>query len=105
VTADSFPPRRSILSKLRGRSAAELRSRGMQLAHAWMERAGLSSLTTDLFDYDLPAHLIAQTPAARRDGSRLLVVDRASGALSHHLFSDLPQFLRGLHDAFAITLS
>ena len=50
MTADSFPPRRSILSKLRGRSAAELRSRGMQLAHAWMERAGLSSLTGEPTD-------------------------------------------------------
>ena len=50
MTADAFPPRRSILSKLRGRSAAELRSRGMQLAHAWMERAGLSSLTGEPTD-------------------------------------------------------
>lgn len=54
----------------------------------------MSSLNTDLFDYDLPAHLIAQTPTARRDGSRLLVVDRATGAVSHHRFSDLPEFLR-----------
>jgi S-adenosylmethionine:tRNA ribosyltransferase-isomerase len=52
-------------------------------------------LPTHLFDYDLPAHLIAQTPAARRDSSRLLVVDRATRTVAHHLFSDLPQFLRG----------
>ena len=52
------------------------------------------SLATDLFDYALPPHLIAQTPAARRDESRLLVVDRASRTLSHHRFADLPQFLR-----------
>jgi S-adenosylmethionine:tRNA ribosyltransferase-isomerase len=51
-------------------------------------------LSTDLFDYVLPPHLVAQTPAARRDQSRLLVVDRASHTLSHHIFSDLPQFLR-----------
>ncbi len=51
-------------------------------------------LATDLFDYALPPHLIAQTPAARRDQSRLLVVDRASHTVAHHSFSDLPQFLR-----------
>jgi S-adenosylmethionine:tRNA ribosyltransferase-isomerase len=51
-------------------------------------------LPTALFDYDLPAHLIAQTPAARRDASRLLVVDRASRTVAHRRFSDLPQFLR-----------
>lgn len=51
-------------------------------------------LSTDLFDYTLPPHLVAQTPTARRDQSRLLVVDRKTRALAHHAFSDLPQFLR-----------
>lgn len=51
-------------------------------------------LPTDLFDYDLPAHLIAQTPAARRDASRLLVVDRTNHSLAHHHFRDLPRFLQ-----------
>jgi S-adenosylmethionine:tRNA ribosyltransferase-isomerase len=51
-------------------------------------------LATDLFDYALPERLIAQTPAARRDQSRLLVVDRATRKLAHHVFSDLPRFLR-----------
>lgn len=51
-------------------------------------------LSTDLFDYPLPSHLIAQTPAARRDSSRLLVVDRSTREISHARFSDLPQFLR-----------
>ena len=51
-------------------------------------------LAADLFDYSLPPHLIAQHPAARRDQSRLLVVDRATGTLQHRTFSDLPQFLR-----------
>ena len=50
-------------------------------------------LSTDLFDYTLPPHLVAQTPAARRDASRLLVVNRANRTVSHHTFSDLPQFL------------
>jgi S-adenosylmethionine:tRNA ribosyltransferase-isomerase len=51
-------------------------------------------LPTDLFDYDLPARLIAQVPAARRDASRLLVVDRATHTVAHRIFSDLPEFLR-----------
>lgn len=51
-------------------------------------------LATALFDYELPPRLIAQTPAARRDQSRLLVVDRAAHSIAHHTFADLPQFLR-----------
>ncbi|QYM77835.1 tRNA preQ1(34) S-adenosylmethionine ribosyltransferase-isomerase QueA [Horticoccus luteus] len=54
----------------------------------------MPSLSTDFFDYALPEHLVAQTPAARRDASRLLVVDRAAHRLSHHTFADLPDFLR-----------
>src|SRR5438045_6912837 len=45
------------------------------------------------FDYDLPGHLIAQEPAARRDESRLLVVRRTSGELEHRVFRDLPELL------------
>jgi S-adenosylmethionine:tRNA ribosyltransferase-isomerase len=48
---------------------------------------------TSDFDFPLPAEQIAQTPAARRDRSRLLVVDRASGALAHRVFGDLPEYL------------
>jgi S-adenosylmethionine:tRNA ribosyltransferase-isomerase len=51
-------------------------------------------LSTDLFDYTLPDHLVAQTPSARRDASRLMVVDRASRSVAHHTFADLPHFLR-----------
>jgi S-adenosylmethionine:tRNA ribosyltransferase-isomerase len=51
-------------------------------------------LDTALFDYELPPRLIAQTPAARRDQSRLLVVDRAAHTIAHHTFAELPQFLR-----------
>ena len=40
-------------------------------------------------DYELPPELIAQRPAERRDASRLLVFDRASGDVRHRLFSDL----------------
>lgn len=45
------------------------------------------------FDYDLPEQLIAQEPARRRDRSRLLVVDRASGTLTDSVFDQLPGFL------------
>jgi S-adenosylmethionine:tRNA ribosyltransferase-isomerase len=41
-------------------------------------------------DYDLPPELIAQHPAPRRDGSRLLVYERSSGAVRHRSFRDLP---------------
>ncbi len=51
-------------------------------------------LSTDLFDYTLPPNLIAQTPATRRDDSRLMVVNRNSRTVSHHIFADLPQFLK-----------
>jgi S-adenosylmethionine:tRNA ribosyltransferase-isomerase len=46
-------------------------------------------------DYDLPAELIAQHPAARRDASRLLVAERATGAVRHRTFSELPEEVAG----------
>jgi len=46
-----------------------------------------------LFDYELPEDLIAATPAERRDESRLLVLDRRSGAVRHLRFLDLPALL------------
>lgn len=50
-------------------------------------------MDTDLFDYVLPPELIAQTPAARRDESRLLVVNRATKTFEHHIFADLPNLI------------
>jgi S-adenosylmethionine:tRNA ribosyltransferase-isomerase len=55
---------------------------------------------TDLFDYPLPPHLVAQTPAARRDQSRLLVVHRATRQIEHTVFADLPRFLRAYDTLF-----
>lgn len=46
------------------------------------------------FDFALPDALIAQDPAAERGGSRLLAMQRATGRVSHHQFSDLPPLLR-----------
>ena len=46
------------------------------------------------FYFDLPEELIAQTPLERRDASRLLTLDKTTGAIAHHHFYELPQFLR-----------
>ena len=46
------------------------------------------------YDYELPKELIAQDPLAERSSSRLLVLDRNSGAVSHHVFSEIASFLR-----------
>ncbi len=46
------------------------------------------------FDYDLPEHLIAQEPSARRDSSRLLIVDRARREFVDSVFTKLPDQLR-----------
>ena len=45
------------------------------------------------FDYDLPEELIAQKPIKLRDQSRLMILDRETGAINHAVFSDLPQHL------------
>ena len=45
------------------------------------------------FYYDLPPELIAQTPLERRDASRLLTLDKRTGATEHHIFHELPDFL------------
>jgi S-adenosylmethionine:tRNA ribosyltransferase-isomerase len=42
-------------------------------------------------EYDLPSELIAQRPLPRRDESRLLVHDRATGSVRHRTFADLPE--------------
>ena len=47
----------------------------------------------EFFDYQLPAHLIAQHPCAERDQSRLMVLRRGQGALSHSRFSHLAELL------------
>ena len=45
------------------------------------------------FDFELPEDLIAQEPAQRRDGSRLMILDRATGRARHELFTALPSLL------------
>jgi S-adenosylmethionine:tRNA ribosyltransferase-isomerase len=51
-------------------------------------------LTAEL-EYDLPPELIAQHPAEQRDGARLLVYERATGAVRHRVVSELPEELSG----------
>ena len=50
-------------------------------------------MKTEDFDYDLPAAFIAQTPAEPRDHSRLMVLERATGRISHRRFFEIGQFL------------
>ncbi len=45
------------------------------------------------FDYDLPPKFIAQTPIEPRDSSRLLVLERSSGKITHSQFREIGKFL------------
>ena len=51
-------------------------------------------MKTHDFYFDLPPELIAQTPIPQRDASRLLVLDKETGATEHRHFFDLPEYLR-----------
>lgn len=57
------------------------------------EAAPARGLRTSDYDYHLPAELVAQHPADRRDASRLLVIDRASGSLRDSHFHELAQMV------------
>ena len=46
------------------------------------------------YHFDLPENRIAQNPAEKRDNSRLMVIDRKTGALEHKFFRDVAGFLR-----------
>ncbi len=48
---------------------------------------------TSDYDFDLPDALIAQHPSERRDASRVMIVDRANGRITHGLFADLPNVI------------
>ena len=50
-------------------------------------------MKTDDFDYYLPKELIAQTPLEKRDESRLLVLDKKNGCVSHKKFYDIIDYL------------
>lgn len=50
-------------------------------------------MRSDLFDYHLPQYLIAQRPPATRGDSRLMVLHRADGSISHHRFPEITDLL------------
>jgi S-adenosylmethionine:tRNA ribosyltransferase-isomerase len=64
------------------------------LIHGGPEYLALRMHVSEL-DYTLPPELIAQRPAERRDASRLLVFDRATGEVRHRRFPELPELLGG----------
>jgi S-adenosylmethionine:tRNA ribosyltransferase-isomerase len=85
--------------------AVETRSRSGPLdrptARAGQERGPASgpgrpppALALSDYDFDLPPGLIARAPLERRDASRLLVLDRDSGAIAHRAFQEWPAMLR-----------
>lgn len=51
-------------------------------------------LKTSDFYYDLPKELIAQDPLEDRSGSRLLTLDKITGEVGHHVFTDIVDFLK-----------
>ncbi len=57
-------------------------------------KKGMCLLKTHDFYYDLPEELIAQTPLERRDASRLMTLDRATGEIGHRHFYDLLELLQ-----------
>jgi S-adenosylmethionine:tRNA ribosyltransferase-isomerase len=52
-------------------------------------------VTLDDYDFELPPGQVAQVPLPERDASRLLTLDRATGAIGHRQFRELPSLLRG----------
>ena len=50
-------------------------------------------MKTDDFDFELPEELIAQEPILKRDSSGLMVVDKKTGSISHHIFTDIVDLL------------
>ncbi len=51
-------------------------------------------MSTEDFDFNLPEELIAQTPLKKRDTSRLLVLDKETGEISHKHFTDILNYMK-----------
>lgn len=54
----------------------------------------MNILKVDLFDFHLPEELIAQTPLEQRDASRLMVLNKETGSVKHHMFHDLLDYVQ-----------
>lgn len=51
-------------------------------------------MNVDLYDFELPEELIAQTPLVERSASRLLTLNKRDGKIGHHVFSDITDYLQ-----------
>ncbi|MGG3573760.1 tRNA preQ1(34) S-adenosylmethionine ribosyltransferase-isomerase QueA [Bacillus gobiensis] len=51
-------------------------------------------MKVNLFDFDLPEHLIAQVPLQERDASRLMVLDKKTGEITHSAFKEITSFFK-----------
>ena len=58
-------------------------------------------MRTDDFDYELPEHLIAQTPIKEREQSRMMFLDKKTGEIEHHHFYDIINYL-GKNDVLVL---
>ena len=74
--------------------AAACGAAGVCILPAALPTPRVTDFDLDAYDFSLPADLIAQRPPERRDGARMLVLDRATGRLDDRLFADLPAFVR-----------
>ena len=50
-------------------------------------------MKTDDFDYNLPTELIAQHPSEKRDGCRMMVLNKKTGEIEHQTFSNILNYL------------
>ena len=50
-------------------------------------------MKTDDFDYELPEHLIAQTPLEKRDSSKMMSLNKKTGEIDHKSFNDICDYL------------
>ena len=51
-------------------------------------------LRTEDFNYHLPDELIASRPTEKRDGSKMMVIDRKTGSISCHMFEEFIDFIK-----------
>ena len=68
----------------------------------WLFLYPRMSLRTSDYDFDLPDTLIARRPPERREGARMLVLDRAAGTWAHRAFTDFPGYVRAERGDLAV---